>query len=63
MALESFAQFEQGIINATFMDHQLSEALLAEVRAAFEAHASDAGYVFEIPNRVDVLRKVEPQDL
>ncbi len=58
IALENFAQFENGIINVTHTDHQLSDALLQEVRTAFEAHASDAGYVFEIPNRVDVLRKV-----
>ena len=58
MALKSFAQFEQGILNATFMDHNPPADVLAEVRRRFESHASPEGYVFEIPNRVDLLRKV-----
>jgi len=57
MRLDSFAQFEEGILRATFMDHRLSDDLLAEVRHRFESHATDDGYVFEIPNRVDLLRK------
>ena len=57
MQLRDFGQFERGIINATFMDHNPSPDLLEQVRQRFEANASDAGYVFEIPNRVDVLRK------
>lgn len=55
--LKHFGQFEQGILNATFMDHQLSDELLAEVKRRFESHASPEGYVFEVPNRIDLLRK------
>ncbi len=58
LAMQSFAQFERGILNATFMDHQLSPELLEEVRAQFESHRGPDGYVFRIPNRVDVLERV-----
>ena len=57
LRLKSFAQFEQGVLNVTHTDHQLSAELFEEVRARFEDHASDQGYRFEIPNRVDLLRK------
>ncbi len=57
LRLKSFAQFEQGVVNVTHTDHQLSAELFEEVRARFEDHASDQGYRFEIPNRVDLLRK------
>ncbi len=58
MALQSFTQFERGILDATFMDHQLSPELLEEVRQRFESHASPDGYVFRIPNRADVLERI-----
>ena len=54
---ESWGQFEGGIINATHTEHNLDDALRARVRDAFERHASDEGYVFEVPIRVDVLLK------
>lgn len=57
VTLKDFAQFEKGILNATFMDHDLSAEVLAAVRSRFESNRSDAGYVFEVPNRVDLLRK------
>ena len=57
MRLQDFGQFERGIVNATFMDHNPSPELLAQVQQRFEANASNDGYVFEIPNRVDLLRK------
>lgn len=55
--LRDFSQFEKGILNATFLDHDPSAEVLAEVRSRFERNRSDAGYVFEVPNRVDLLRK------
>ncbi len=57
--LQHFGQFEKGILDATFMDHQLSDEVLAEVKRRFESHAGANGYVFEVPNRVDLLRKPE----
>ena len=55
--LQHFGQFEKGILNATFMDHQLSDELLAEVKNRFESYGAPDGYVFEVPNRVDLLHK------
>ncbi len=56
--LEAFAQFERGIMQATFMDHQLDPDLHAKVKAKFESYAGPDGYIFEVPNRVDLLQKV-----
>ena len=55
--LQSFEQFEKGIIQSTHTEHRLDDALLAQVRERFESNASDAGYVFDVPNRVDILVK------
>jgi SAM-dependent methyltransferase len=55
--LQHFGQFEKGILNATFMDHQLSDELLDEVKRRFESYGGADGYVFEVPNRVDLLQK------
>lgn len=55
--LKSFAQFEQGVLQATHTEHKLSPDLLARVQAKFESHAGPEGYRFEVPNRVDLLRK------
>ena len=55
--LESFSQFEQGILNVTHTEHNVTPDLLKQVCEQFESNRSDVGYVFEIPNRVDLLRK------
>ncbi|MFU8817843.1 MAG: methyltransferase domain-containing protein [Pseudomonadales bacterium] len=55
--LTSFAQFEQGVLNVTHTDHQVTPQLLEQVRAKFESFRSEAGYRFEAPNRVELLRK------
>jgi ubiquinone/menaquinone biosynthesis C-methylase UbiE len=55
--LESWDQYRRGILNVTHTDHQLSDDTLAEVQRRFEACASSDGFVFEIPNRVDLLEK------
>ena len=55
--LEAFEQFERGILNATHTDHQLTQALYEQVRAKFESFKSDQGFVFDVPNRVDLLEK------
>jgi len=55
--LTGFHQFEHGILNVTHTDHQLTPQLLTEVRDRFERSKSEAGYVYQIPNRVDLLRK------
>lgn len=55
--LDHFGQFEKGILNVTHTDHALTPELLAEVKQRFESCRSEGGFVFEIPNRVDLLRK------
>jgi hypothetical protein len=41
----------------THTDHQLDEHTLQQVKERFLSHKSDAGFVFEIPNRIDLLKK------
>jgi SAM-dependent methyltransferase len=53
----SFADFEQKVIGVTHTEHRLSPALLAQVRAKFEAHLGPDGARFLAPFRVDLLRK------
>lgn len=53
----SFAQFEQAVINVTHTEHRITPELLERIRTKFESYRSAAGYLFEIPNRVDLLRK------
>jgi len=55
--LQSWEQYQHGILNVTHTDHQLTPEILETVKARFLAHESDAGFVFEIPNRVDLLYK------
>ncbi len=55
--LESFSQFEHGVLNVTHTQHDVSPALLERIRTQFERHRSADGYCFEIPNRVDLLQR------
>ncbi len=59
LRLESWEQYEQNVINVTHTDHSLEPTQLAEVKQRFDAHESPEGFVFEIPNRVDLLEKVQ----
>ena len=56
--LESFEQYERNVINVTHTDHSLDSTQLSEVKRRFDANESVEGFVFEIPNRVDLLEKV-----
>ncbi len=57
LKLKHFGQFEAGVLGATHTDHDLTSELLKEVREKFESYRGEAGYVFQTPNRVDLLRK------
>ena len=57
--LKSWEQYQHGILNVTHTDHQLSDDVLAEVKRRFMTHQGHEGFVFEIPNRVDVLRRTD----
>ena len=52
-----FADFEQQLMQATYADHRIDEALRSRVRAAFEAHRVDDGVCFERPMHVRLLRR------
>lgn len=54
---QSWEQYEQAVLNVTHTDHRLTSEQVAEVRQHFLRHESDEGFVFEIPNRVDLLAK------
>jgi ubiquinone/menaquinone biosynthesis C-methylase UbiE len=55
--MQSFEQYEKGILGATHTDHNLSTEVYDEVKRRFMACESKHGFVFDIPNRVDVLCK------
>jgi ubiquinone/menaquinone biosynthesis C-methylase UbiE len=57
LKLESWDQYEHGILNVTHTDHCLSSDTLAEVKRRFLSHQDDQGFSFDIPNRVDLLQK------
>lgn len=57
LRLRDFAQFERGVLHVTHTDHRLSPQLHAQVRERFERHMTPAGAFFQIPMRVDLLRK------
>ena len=59
--MESFKQFQQAIMNATYQEHQSDDRLVNRVRERFEGFRSvdeKNPFYFETPNRVDLLRKI-----
>jgi len=57
MHFDDFADYEQKILNVTHSNHQLPPALYAAVKDRFEAHKTADGANFQMPIRVDLLRK------
>jgi len=55
--LKHFGQFEAGVLNVTHTDHDLTPELMEAVKKKFEGYRGEDGYVFDTPNRVDLLRK------
>lgn len=51
-----FADFEQRVMRATFVDHRIDDTMLASVRAAFEPHCGPDGARFVRPMHVRLLR-------
>lgn len=54
---ESFSQFEENVLKVTHTRHQLSPDLYRQVQQRFMRHMTDEGARFEMPMRVDLLRK------
>ncbi|HKJ82654.1 MAG TPA: class I SAM-dependent methyltransferase [Mariprofundaceae bacterium] len=57
MHFEDFADFEQRILGVTHTNHQLSPELYERVKAKFETHMTPDGAHFQMPIRVDLLKK------
>ncbi len=55
---ESFAQFDQRMIQVTHTNHQLASELYRQVKEKFESCLTPEGATFLNPQRVDLLRKV-----
>lgn len=54
---ESFAQFDQRMIQVTHTNHQLAPDLYRQVKEKFESYLTAEGATFLNPQRVDLLRK------
>lgn len=54
---ESFDQFDERVLQVTHTSHQLSPERYLQVKEKFMAHMTDGGAHFQIPIRVDLLRK------
>jgi SAM-dependent methyltransferase len=52
-----FADFERRMMRPSYADHQLDDAKMAAVRAAFEPHCGPAGADFTRPMHVRLLRR------
>ena len=53
--MNHFQQFEDRLLNVTHTEHNLTDAQYQEVQRRFESNRSAEGFVFDIPNRVDLL--------
>lgn len=56
----NFEEFENVVMNASFLDIDISPELRAQVKEKFQAHMEEDGAHFLSPNRVDILQKVDP---
>ncbi len=54
---ESFAQFDQRMIQVTHTSHRLAPELYLRVKEKFESYLTPEGATFFNPQRVDLLRK------
>ena len=54
---ESFAQFDQRMLQVTHTSHQLAPELYQRVKEKFESYLTPEGATFLNPQRVDLLRK------
>jgi ubiquinone/menaquinone biosynthesis C-methylase UbiE len=55
---QSFAQMEHGLINVTHTERNVTPQMLDRIRERFESFKKPEGHVFEVSNRVDLLRRV-----
>jgi SAM-dependent methyltransferase len=60
MHFVNFGQFEEQVLKVTHTEHKLSSETLEKVRSKFNGHMSQEGAVFQMPIRVDILKKTVP---
>ena len=58
VVFKDFDDFEKRMMRPTFADHQIDDAKLAEVRAAFQPHLGTGGAHFQRPMHVRLLRRI-----
>lgn len=56
--LSSFEQYETNMLNVTHTEYVLTSEQKKEVKRRFLSNQSESGFVFDIPNRVDLLKKI-----
>jgi hypothetical protein len=57
MHFDNFEQFEDQVLKVTHTEHKLSPELHEQVRSKFSKHMTPYGADFQMPIRVDLLRK------
>ncbi|EAU53933.1 class I SAM-dependent methyltransferase [Mariprofundus ferrooxydans] len=57
MHFSDFADFEKKVLKVTHTDHRLSDELHAQVKQRFALHMGENGADFQMPIRIDLLRK------
>jgi ubiquinone/menaquinone biosynthesis C-methylase UbiE len=57
--IPDFTTFEQRYIDVTHTEHRLNAAQRSEVRQKFERHMKSGGAVFNMPMRLDLLKKAD----
>jgi len=60
MHFADFGQFDEQVLKVTHTEHNLSAETLEKVRSKFNGHMSQEGAVFQMPIRVDILKKTVP---
>ena len=57
MRFEDFADFESKVLKATHTKHNLDDDVHSQVKERFEKHVGEDGANFQMPMRVDLLRR------
>ncbi len=57
--MESWDQYERNMLGVTHTEHKLSADQYIEVKRRFEESKTEQGFVYHIPNRVDLLAKAD----
>jgi len=58
LQMDSWAQYKKRMLDVTHTEHRLSADQYTEVKRRFLASETSEGYVYNIPNRVDLLKKI-----